>query len=109
MDRRIFKKGLIAGIISGIAPIIFTLAIIGMILIGLRQAEQSNRAEELRLLEEAILRAAIHNYAVAGRFPESLSYISEKYKIYIDQSRFVVHYEVFAENILPNIKVLEIR
>ena len=102
-NRRVFKKSLIASLISSIAPIIFTLATIIIILIGLRQAERSAREEGFRLLEEAITRAAVHNYAITGRFPESLSYISEKYKLYIDTTRFVVHYEVFAENILPDI------
>ncbi|MCL2565023.1 MAG: hypothetical protein FWE24_04335 [Defluviitaleaceae bacterium] len=106
--RRVFKKSLFASIVSIVIPIIFTLIIIGMILIGLRQAEQSGRAESLRLLEEALLRAVVHNYAITGRFPESLSYISDKYGIYIDTSRFVVHYEVFAENILPDIIIFEL-
>ena len=88
-----------------VAPLLLTIAIIAMVMVGLRQADEANRAEGLRLLEEAIFRAVIHSYAVEGHFPESLDYLSEKYGIFIDTTRFLVHYDVFAVNILPDIRV----
>jgi DNA invertase Pin-like site-specific DNA recombinase len=94
--------------ISGIVPLTFTIVILVMIVFGLRQADEANRAEGVRLLEEAILRAAVHSYAVGGYFPDSISYIEENFGIYIDRTRFIVHYEVFASNILPNIRVFEL-
>ena len=108
MYSRVFKKNFFASLISGLLPVLFTLLIVGMIFLGLRQTEEANRAEGVRLLEEALLRAAIHSYAVEGYFPESLSYITENYRIFIDDTRFLVHYEVFASNILPDIRVFEL-
>ena len=107
--RRVFKKSFAASLVSGIVPIAFTVVIMVMTMVGLRQAEESSRAEGVRLLEEAIVRAAVHSYAVNGYFPESLAYISENFGIFIDRSRFVVHYEVFATNLLPDIRVFELR
>ena len=108
MNRSVFRKNLVASFVSGLVPLAFTIAVIGMILVGLRQAEESSRAEGLRLLEEAIMRAAVHSYAVSGHFPESLSYISENYGIFIDTDRFIVHYDASAMNLLPNIRVFEL-
>jgi hypothetical protein len=108
MDRKIFKKGPVSTLISGVGSIMFTLVIIVMIAIGLRQTEEANRAEGVRLLEEGILRAVVHSYAVKGHYPESIDYIVDKYKINIDKSKYVVHYEVFATNILPDIMVVEL-
>ena len=108
MGIRVFKKNIFSSIVSSFAPIIFTLIILGVILVGLRQTEESSRSEGRRLLEEAITRVAIHSYAVEGHFPESLAYIVENYGIHIDTSRFVVHYEVFAANLLPDIRVFEL-
>jgi len=105
---RVFRRNIFSSIMSSIAPIIFTLIILGVVLVGLRQAEESSRAEGRRLLEEAIMRVAIHSYAVEGYFPESVAYIVENYGIHIDSTRFVVHYDVFAANLLPNIQVFEI-
>ena len=106
---RVFKRNFVQSLFSGIIPVIFTIAIIVIVLIGLRQADEANRAEGLRVLEEALHRAVIHSYAVEGSFPESLAHITETYGIYIDSTRFVVHYDVFAQNILPYIRVMELR
>lgn len=108
MDRRVFKKSLFASIVSVFGPLIFTLGVIAIIWAGVGQAEESSRAEGIRLLEEAILRAAVHSYAIEGQFPQSLSHLAENYNIYIDETRFVVHYEVFASNLLPYIRVFEL-
>lgn len=95
-------------ILASFAPIVFTVAILVIVMAGLRTADESSRAEGRRLLEEAILRVAVHSYAVEGYFPESIAYIVENYGIHIDLTRFVVHYDVFAANLLPNIQVFEI-
>lgn len=107
MKKQVFKKNLLHSVVSSFAPAIFTMAIIGLILFGLRQTAEANRVEGLRILEEAVMRAAVHSYAINGYFPQSLSCIVDRYGIYIDGSRFIVHYEVIAENLLPYIRVLD--
>ena len=97
-----------SNITSAIASIFLTLVIVGVIMIGLRQAEESSRAEGRRLLEEALMRVVVHSYAVNGYFPDSLDYIVENFGIHIDTTRFVVHYEVFATNVPPDIRVFEL-
>ena len=108
-DRRAFRRGPVSVMLSSIGTIIFTLIIMVMILFGLQQTEEANRAEGVRLLEESILRAVIHSYAVSGHYPESLEYIVENFGIHIDESRFLVHYHVFGQNILPEILVWDLR
>ena len=105
MGSQVFKKTFFSSFISVLVSIIFTLVIVTMVWVGLRQAEQASRAEGLRLLEEAIMRVVVHSYAVNGYFPESLDYIIANYGIYIDTSRFVVHYDIFASNLLPDVRV----
>ena len=107
MNKRVFKKNLAQSLVSGLMPFIFTIVIIAMVLIGFRNAGEANRAEGLRVLDEAIRRAVMHNYAIEGYFPPSLEHISETYGIFIDSTRFIVHYDVFAENIMPFIMVME--
>jgi len=106
---RVFKRGFFTSVLFGIGSVVFTLIIIIMVILGIQQAEESGEAAGIRLLEEAITRAVIHSYAVNGKFPQSLSYITENYGIFIDSARFVVHYEVFAANILPDIQVFGLR
>ncbi|MDR0273269.1 MAG: hypothetical protein LBI27_08145 [Clostridiales bacterium] len=110
---RVFKKGLMCSLgnirkPSAFMPVFFAVIVFGAFFAGLNQADRASGAEGVRLLEEAILRAAVHSYATAGYFPESVDYIVENYGIYIDGTRYVVHYDVFAANILPVIRVFEI-
>jgi len=79
-----------------------------MIVYGLRQAEESSKAEGLRILDESIHRAVMINYAVEGRYPESVTYIEENYGINIDRTKYIVHYSIFASNIMPDITVIEL-
>lgn len=108
MDRQVFKKNILVSAITGLGPLVFTLIVVALVLAGLKQAEEANRVEGVRLLQETLLRGAIHSYAIEGHFPQSLSHLTENYGIYIDTTRFVVHYEVFAANLLPDIRVIEL-
>ena len=107
MRKGIFKKSAISLIYDSVTSVIFTLAVIVVIVIGLRETEKSSRAEGLRLLEESLMRAAVQCYAIEGRYPDSIEYIKKHYGVYID-ARYAVYYEIFASNILPDITVLEL-
>jgi hypothetical protein len=103
----VFEKNPFVKLFSGVRLFVFTLIFVGVVIFGVSQAAEANRAEGIRLLEEAIMRAAVHSYAVNGFFPESLDYIVENFGIHIDP-RFLVHYDVFASNIVPDIRVFEL-
>lgn len=59
-------------------------------------------------LTAALRQASVTCYAIEGRYPESLPYLMEHYGVAIAYDRFAVQYEVFAENVMPVIRVLEI-
>jgi len=104
---RIFKKSGWELIKSAVLPILFTVIVLLIIGNGLRQAEASSRAEGLRILDDSIRRAVVTAYAIEGRYPESLHYIEENFGIHIDRERFIVHYRIFAPNLMPEIVVIE--
>lgn len=58
-------------------------------------------------LEQALRKAAVACYAAEGAYPPSLQYLSEHYGIQIDSERYQVFYEVYGENIMPEITVVE--
>jgi len=106
-QKNIFRKGPLDFLRAAILPVIFTAAIIVMVISGIRQTDESSNAEGLRILEESIHRAVVMSYAIEGRYPESIEYIEKNFGIHIDRSRFIVHYTVFASNILPDIVVIQ--
>ena len=107
MKKSIYRKGIWDILRSMIVPVLFTLAVIGMIAYGLRQTESSSKAEALRILDDSIRRAVVKCYAIEGMYPESVAYIKEHYNIHVDEEKFIVHYDVFATNIMPDIMVIE--
>ena len=46
-------------------------------------------------------------YAAEGIYPQDLEYLEEHYGVQVDGDRYVVHYEIFAQNLMPDITVLE--
>ena len=109
MNNKVFKKGARDIIRDGLLPMLFTLAVLVMIVFGLGQTEASGREEGRRLLEESVRDAVIRSYAVKGRYPATIDYIEENYGIYIDRTRYAVHYRAFAPNRMPDITVVELQ
>jgi len=108
MKRNIYRKNAWDFLRAAVLPVLFTLTVMVLIITGLRQTEASSSSEGLRILEDSIRRAVVISYAIEGRYPESLEYIETNFGIHIDRSRYVVHYSVFASNILPDITVIEL-
>ena len=46
-------------------------------------------------------------YAVEGSYPASLDYLEENYGLLVNHDRFIVTYEAFASNLMPQVNVLE--
>ena len=107
MRRSIYRKSAWGVLRTAITPVLFTLAVTGMIVYGLARTEESSRAEAVRILEDSIRRAVVMSYAVEGRYPDTVAYIEERYGVFIDRDKYVVHYSVFASNLMPDIMVIE--
>ena len=105
--KSIYRKSVWDVLRSAITPIVFTGIVMGMIVSGLRQTEESSRSEGLRILEDSIRRAVVISYAVEGRYPESVAAL-KKYGIEYDKTKYAVHYSVFATNMMPDITVIEL-
>ena len=108
MKKGIYKKSAGDFLRGAIVPALFTIAIMCMIVFGLRQAEESSKSEGLRILEDSISRAVLVCYAVEGRYPSNINYIEKNYGIHIDRQKYAVHYSIFASNLLPDITVVEL-
>ena len=105
--KNIYRKNAWDILRSALLPILFTVVVMGMIVFGLRQTEESSKSEGKRILDESIRRAIVINYAIEGSYPESVTYLEENYGIHIDKSKYLVHYRIFASNIMPDMSVIE--
>lgn len=75
-------------------------------LVALNNTNANALSEEAAQLETAIRRACVTCYAVEGRYPANLEYLTDRYGVIIDTDRYSVRYDAFAENLLPDISVV---
>ena len=81
--------------------------IIGLFGFEFNMFSKQQKTESKQNLIHSLNDAAIHCYAVEGRFPPSLDYLCETYGIYYDHEAYTVFYEIFASNMMPDITVID--
>ncbi len=74
---------------------------------GVGQLDRGQAREGRRQLEEALRRGAVACYAAEGIYPPNLQYLTQHYGVQINEELYTVFYEVFADNLMPEITVLE--
>ena len=67
----------------------------------------NQEAESLKQLDTSIRKAMMTCYATEGVYPPTIQYLKDNYGVQVDETRFVVFYEVFWENMMPDITVME--
>jgi len=80
--------------------------ILAAFLVGLSRLEHGSSELQRQQLEDSIRRTCVACYATEGVYPPDLAYLEEHYGIQIDRSRYAVFYEIFAENLMPEITVV---
>ena len=85
---------------------IFCIAVLVFFSTALNSLDSGRGAESQRQLEVALRRGCVACYAAEGVYPPNLDYLKERYGLQIDETHYTVHYNVFAENLMPDITVL---
>ena len=75
-------------------------------LFGLSRLENGSSELQRQQLEDSIRRTCVACYATEGVYPPTLEYLEDHYGVQIDRSRYAVFYEIFAENLMPEITVV---
>ena len=81
---------------------------LGFFFNGLQQVRQEVSEQGRIKLEDAVRSAAVACYAAEGAYPPDVDYLKEHYGLSVDETRYIVHYDIFAENLMPDITVLVI-
>ena len=95
----LFRGAVLAALAAAVLVCFFT---------GLGKLEEGQGEEGRSRLEESLRRAAVACYAAEGIYPPTLDYLEKGYGIQIDRSRYGVFYDIFAENLMPDITVVEL-
>lgn len=74
---------------------------------GISRLEQNRHQEDKALLEEVLHRTAVACYASEGFYPPDVAYMQQHYGLRYDDSRYLVHYDRYASNLMPDITVMD--
>ena len=101
--KRKTKSHLLPGILMPLAVVALLLCFLS----GISNLTRGRSLEDKQRLEDVLKESAVACYAVEGFYPPNLDYLEEHYGVQIDKRRFVVRYTAIAENLMPDITVLE--
>ena len=76
-------------------------------LLAVSRLESRREAQGQKQLEEVLRRTAVSCYASEGFYPPSVAYMQEHYGLQFQEEDYVIRYERFASNLMPDITVLE--
>ena len=95
---------------EGIIKSIFFVIIISAVLIaGIFYIGKLGNNQGIKLTREAVVRTAVECYAIEGIYPPNVKYMEENYNFSYDDTKYFIHYDAFASNIMPTIEVYEKR
>lgn len=84
-------------------------AIIAVVLIipAAVSARKEETQESVRSITETVQERALQCYVIEGAYPSSLSYLEENYGLTLNQEDYLVVYKPVAENLPPDVRVIE--
>lgn len=92
--------------ISYLIPLVFFIVLLVIFLDGIRSVSDTTLAKQKDSLETALSRSITQCYAVEGAYPPSLEYLAEHYGLTYDKDEFLVDYEYYGSNLIPDVTVL---
>lgn len=101
------KKRTIPGLFRGILVFGGAIAAVLCFTFALENLESGREAEDIRQLQEVLRKSSVACYAAEGVYPPDLDYLKTHYGVQIDEERYTVYYERFAQNLMPEVTVLE--
>lgn len=101
------KRNGLAALLRGLlAPVVMAAALVWFAT-AVDSLNTGRSEEDLQQLEETLRRSCVACFAAEGVYPPGIDYLKEHYGLQIDEERYTVKYSVFAENLMPDITVLE--
>jgi len=81
--------------------------ILVMAVLLVNRIEDAHETKETEIVRDAVKNAALTCYAVEGAYPDNVEYLREHYRLAYDEDRYLITYEAFASNMIPDIWVTE--
>ncbi|MBR1635233.1 MAG: hypothetical protein IJ682_09270 [Lachnospiraceae bacterium] len=97
------------GTLASLLPtlLLFTMVIV-LFVVGTGSLSKGSTKRQKESLTDALSRDIVYCYATTGHYPESLEAIRSDYGLYYNEDLFYVDYQVRAQNIIPDVTIIEL-
>ena len=96
--RRAERQGLLRSVL-------FVIIISAVLVAGIFYISNMGNEQGIKLTREAAVRTAVECYAIEGIYPPNVQYMEDNYNLRYDKTKYYIHYDAFASNIMPTIEV----
>jgi len=93
-------------VLPALLTVLLCAALLLWLFAALGSATRARTMEGRRLLETALRQGASAHYADRGRYPATLKQLVDYAGIRLEEEHYTVFYDIFAENLMPDITVL---
>lgn len=100
-----FKKNRSRSVLQNFLYVLIFCGILCIFLSGLSSVSRITSHSEEESLRKSILQSAVHCYATQGFYPDNMDYLEKYYGISYDKEKYLVSYEAFGSNMMPDITV----
>ena len=87
--------------------IVIMLAVLAACVMLIIHIGSLQKREENRLVSDAVRKALLTCYAVEGTYPPDVNYLRDNYQLSYDADRYIVSFDSFASNHVPDVFVME--
>ncbi|MDR2610159.1 MAG: hypothetical protein LBC58_01740 [Clostridiales Family XIII bacterium] len=84
---------------------VIVIAVLLALWYGIGAFHEGHHKRDLAFAKDAVVRATVQCYALEGRYPQSLNYLTERYGLMLDENKYVYYYRAIGENLMPEIRV----
>lgn len=88
-----------------ILTVVFILLFACYFYFAVENIQKSNEEKSFEILSDAIKKSAVQCYAIEGFYPPDIEYLEKNYGLVVDYDKYVINYNIFASNIMPDIEV----
>lgn len=92
-----------------IKNLIFAVLLSVCLYAGIHYISNMGNEQGIKLTREAVLRTVVECYAIEGIYPPDVKYMEDNYNFTYDTTKYYIHYDIFASNIMPTVEVYEKR
>ena len=101
------KRSSWGGLLKGVLTPVAVVVVVVFFAAALTSLDSGREAASMRQLEDALRRGCVACFAAEGVYPPTLNYLKNNYGVQIDERKYAVFYDIYAENLMPDITVLE--